>query len=145
MSEAKITAFDALVADYGAIDTKVKELKKIQDDEKESIKATLTETNLSSYTAGGYTVTKVVSNREKLDEEKALVILKKDWIYKYGSMECPYIKTREYVDLDALENAIYVGDVDKETIKKLDECREVTTVISLKCAKEKPKKSEKEI
>ena len=139
-----MSKLDELVADYGEVDAKVKELKKIQDSEKETIKDMLTESNLSSYAAGGYVVTKVVSNREKLDEEKALVILKNDWVSKYGSMECPYIKTKEYIDMDALEAVIYTGEIDTETLKKLDTCREVTPVISLKCAKEKPKKNEKE-
>jgi len=137
---SEVTSFDALVADYGQIDEKAKELKKIQDSEKEEIKKRMSEQNISSHTAGGYTVTKVVSNREKLNEDKALVILKQDWVSKYGSMECPYIKTREYIDMDALEAVLYAGEIDKETLKRLDACREVTEVVALKCTKAKPKK-----
>jgi hypothetical protein len=50
-------------------------------------------------------------------------------------MECPYIKTREYIDMEALENAIYQKELTPSVLADMDKCREVTTVVTLRCKK----------
>ena len=133
---------DDLVAHYGEVDSKVKTLSKELESEKVTIKNIMEEEHLDSHDAGGYTVTRVVSERVKVDEEKMLKILKDDWVTKYGSMECPYIKTKEYIDMDQLESVIYAGELSKDVMRKLNECQEKTEVIALKCGKTKKKKEE---
>ena len=132
-----VSTLDALVSDYGHKDAQIKELKKDFDVTKETIKNMLAIGGVSEWTSGGYTVQRVVSERESLNEEKLLPILKAYWASTHGSMECPYIKTREYVDMDALENAIYQKELTPSVLTDMDKCREVTTVISLKCKKSK--------
>lgn len=133
----KMTDIDALVAAYGAKDAQAKQLKKEMDTDKETIKEFLSAQSDQTYTAGGYTVQRVVSERETLNEEKLLPLLKGYWTATHGSMECPYIKTREYVDLDKLEEAIYQKELTPELLTQMESCREVTTVVSLKCKKAK--------
>lgn len=128
---------DELVAEYGKRDAEIKTLKKITDAEKEQIKELLVQEKEDSWTSGGYTVQRVVSERETLNEERLLPILKDDWIKLHGSMECPYIKTKEYVDMDALETALYEGTIPQSTLAEMEKCREVTTVVALKCKKAK--------
>lgn len=132
--------FDELVAGYGKLDEQVKSLKKLQDGDKEEIKNRLVSMGIDTYSAGGYTVKRTVSSRESLDEEKALELLKADWILQHGTPKgCPYIKVREYLDLSELENAIYTKQITPDILQKLDSCREITTVITLKCTKKKEK------
>ena len=130
-------SLDDLVSDYGHVDSQIKSLKKIADEEKEEIKSILVERGETTWTAGGYTVQKVVSERESLNEEKLMPILKQYWASAHGSMECPFIKTREYVDMDRLEEAIYQKELTPSVLAEMDKCREVTTVVSLKCKKTK--------
>lgn len=75
---------------------------------------------------GDYKVTFSVATIEKMNEDAALEIIKQWWTVN-GSMENPFIKRVETVDFDALENAIYKGDVPKEVLAKLNECRTQTT------------------
>lgn len=132
---------DELVTDYGQTDAKMKELKKVCDSEKESIKMLLTEQGETNWTAGGYTVTKVEQERITMDQEQLLQVLKVDWLKRYGSIDCPYIKTREYVDMDELEAVLYAGELPKDTLQKLNECQSKQTVVTLRCTKAKEKKA----
>jgi len=129
--------FDELVENYGKLDEQIKDLKKALDADKESIKNELVSMGEDKWTAGGYTVQRVVSERETLNEEKLLPILKHHWTALHGSMECPFIKTKEYIDMDALENAIYSKELTPNVLADMEKCREVTTVVSLKCKKAK--------
>lgn len=132
-----VQTLDKLVSDYGHNDAQIKDLKKIADTEKEQIKQLLLEHKEDRWTAGGYTVQRVVSERETLNEEKLLPIIKHYWSSTHGSMECPFIKTREYVDMDRLEEAIYQKELTPNVLAEMDKCREVTTVVALKCKKTK--------
>ena len=53
------------------------------------------------------------------------------------------IKTREYVDMDALENYLYHADEDDPNIQSLlsdiDKCRDVKEVVTLRISKERNK------
>ena len=72
---------------------------------------------------GDYTVHIQERSKDVIDEEQMLEILKRDWIAHHGSMECPYIKTREYVDMEALESMIYNNEIANELLLDLDKCR----------------------
>ena len=130
---------DKLVSHYGEVDNQIKTLSKELESDKVTIKNELANQSITNYSAGGYKVTRQVSYRTKIDEDKMLKVLKEDWANRYGSMECPYIKTKEYVDMEQLESVIYAGDLSNETMTKLNECQEKTEVITLKCSKVKEK------
>jgi len=123
--------FDKVVAHYGELDAQIKDLSKERDEDKSAIKDELERQGLSDYTAGGYKVTRQVSYRTTIDEEKMLNVLKTDWAERYGSMECPYIKRVEVVDMEALEAVIYAGELSDEVMKHKQE------VVALKCSKAK--------
>ena len=128
---------DVLIKRYGDMDIQLKELKNQHDKDKESLKTELEWRDEKDWTANGYTVQRIVSERETLDEEKLLPILKDNWVKLHGSMECPYIKTKEYIDMDALESAIYEAKLSPDVLKEMDTCRQTTTVVTLKCKKAK--------
>jgi hypothetical protein len=124
-----------LIKRYVDNDSQIKELKKICDKDKESLKIQLARMDVNKVTSNGYTVQRIVSEKETLDEEKLLPIIKHYWSSTHGSMECPYIKTREYIDMEALENAIYQKELTPSVLADMDKCREVTTVVTLRCKK----------
>ena len=113
-----------LILSYGNHDVEFKQLKKVCDSEKESLKNIMGEMGSEKESYGGFTITRTVSERESFNEQQALAI-------------CPFVKTVEVLDSDALESAMYSGELDNNTILKLDECRSVTEVITLKCSKSK--------
>lgn len=77
------------------------------------------------------TVKYVVQKRESFDEEKAITVLKQF---------CPsVIKTREYVDMDALENELYNETIPALGLAELDKCRNVKNVVTLTISKRKNK------
>ena len=60
---------------------------------------------------------------EDIDELKLLTVVKGFWSEKNGSMECPFVKRIEVVDMDALEGAIYRNEIPKEVLLEIDGCR----------------------
>lgn len=133
---------DELVTQYGQNDEELKKLKKVCDGEKEEIKTRLSTEGVSDWTAGGYEVKRIESERTTLNEVQLLSILKQDWMDRYGDIPCPYIKTTEYVDMDELESVLYAGELPADVVQKMDGCRETTTVVTLRCSKAKQKKGE---
>lgn len=124
-----------LVEVYGKHDDELKELKTTCDKEKETIKEMMTEQELDNESSGGFTVTKIIQKRESFDETKAIEILKNGGVNGV-------VKTKEYLDMDALENAMYNGEINKDIALQLDSCRSIKEVITLKCNKTKKKKEE---
>lgn len=127
--------FNDLINDYGDRDTQIKSLKRLCDEEKEQIKEYLAEHGQDNYSTGHYTVSRIVAEQETLNEEKLLPILKSYWATTHGSVECPYIKTKEYIDMDKLEEAIYQKELTPNVLAEMDACREVKTTVALRCKK----------
>ena len=141
MSDAHRT-FLEIIDDYGARDEQIKSLKRLCDEEKEQIKDFLAQGGYESFSTQNYTVNRVVAERETLNEEKLLPILKSYWITTHGSIECPYIKTKEYIDMDRLEEAIYQKELTPSVLAEMDTCREVTTTVALRCKKNTKKQED---
>ena len=133
---------DELVERYGENDAKAKELKKVCDADKAEIKEMMANQNLSKHTAGGYTVSYIVSEKSETNEAKMLDILKRDWVARNGSMQCPYIKTVEVIDTEALESALYKNELSEDVVAQLGTCTTTTQVVTLRCSKAKEKKDE---
>ena len=136
---------DELIESYGSHNAEFGSLKKVCDHEKEQIKQSLLSQGLSEKTSGGWKVTCTTTTRESLNEELMLQILKKDWESRYGEdVPCPYIKTREYIDMDVLETVLYADELPKATLLEMDACRNVTEIVTLRCNKVKAKKQEED-
>lgn len=82
-------------------------------------------------TDSGATVCYSITKRESLDEEKLIAQL-----HKYApNTTC--IKTKEYIDMDALENEIYHDKLSDEAMQALDSCRIVKEIPTLTIKKAK--------
>lgn len=137
-----MSKLDKLVSEYGEKHYNELALKKECSEINTEIKQLMEKDELTEYTSGEYTVKKSVSVSESMNEEEMLKVLKSDWASRYGSMECPYIKTKEYVDMDILESVMYAGELPQDTVVALDKCR--ITKETVKLTLSKSKKSNKE-
>lgn len=115
--------------------------KKLVDKDNKSIKELLleklkkNETSVSE-TVDGITATCTVIDKTDFDYNKLLQKLKSDWHKDNGSMTCPYIKLVEQVNMEAVEDAIYNGQLDP---KSLEECKVPKFENRLTIKKEKKK------
>ena len=101
--------------------------KKSTDESNTKIKEYMTELNLTEFKDEDLTAKISIQNRESFNEARLLD--------KLSALNVPgVIKTREYVDMDALEDAIYNGLVDAS---ELTSCKDTKTVTTLKVSKSK--------
>jgi hypothetical protein len=128
--ESPIKSLDELVPQYGEDKSKLDALKKVVDSENAILKEQLYNAGTDTYSAGGYTVKRTVSNRESLNEAKLIEVLRK---HKIEGI----VKTKEYVDLDELETYLYHNEPTGEFATDLADCKTVTEVIQLRISKAK--------
>ena len=114
---------------YASMKADADKFKKAAEDLNKNIKQVMTDNNLDKYSASGFTVTKVVTNKESMNEQKLLQVAKK--------YNIPAIKTVEVIDMDALENFLYHTDVSDEIMEDLAKCKSKTEVIQLRIKEEK--------
>ena len=108
--------------------------KKQCDAENAEIKRLMAEQNIRDFEVDCFKARYIVQNKESIIEDKMIALLKEK-----GYTDI--IKTREYIDMDALENALYHDAIDKDTIVEMDKCREIKEVIQLRVSKKKEKKA----
>ncbi|MBO6273377.1 hypothetical protein J6O48_11445 [bacterium] len=127
---------DTLIPQYAQNKLELDSYKKICDKENAQIKSIMAELSDNTYEAGGYRATYSVSTRETMNEEKLLEILGD------SARDMGIIKTKEYVDFDALEKAIYDGKISDNTLLEMDKAKESKEVVTLRVTKIKKKKEE---
>jgi len=130
-----MTDLNIVVPRYYEHKTELDFYKKQCDAENAEIKEAMKEQNIKDFEVDGVVAKYVIQNKETMNEDKLLQVLK-----NAGYTEL--IKTREYVDMDALENALYHSNIDNDTILEMDKCREVKEVIQLRVSKKKVKKND---
>lgn len=123
---------DELIPAYAQNKNELDSYKKICESENSQIKEKMVEIGQDEYSAGGYKAKRIVSERVSMNEDKLLAVMKKHYLVQV-------IKTREYVDMDALENYLYHIDEEdnKELLAEIDKCREVKEVVQLRISKER--------
>ena len=132
---SKQVQLSSLVADYGENKSTFDLLKKECDRQNAEIKTLMTELDCTEYTSGGYTAKYSVQHRESMNEDKLLELLSAEDYQHY--LDLGIIKQKDYIDGDALENAIYHEKIDKDILLKMDSCRETKDVPVLKISKAK--------
>ena len=106
-----------LIPTYAFNKNEMDSYKKLCDRDNTIIKALMKEEGLNDYTA------KIsIQQRQTLNEDKLLDVIK--------DMDRPdLIKTKEYVDMDLLEKALYNGEIDANDI---DICMNTKEIVTLK-------------
>lgn len=136
MARIKISApttIDELIEQYGEHKERLDALKKTVDAENKEIKTYMRDTGEEQKTVGDWVVKYIIQRREGFNEEKALSILGA----VDGASELGIIKTRAYIDFDALEKAIYDGALTQDVVLQLNEARETKEVETLRVTKAK--------
>ena len=126
---------DELVPKYGEEKSVMDKYKKLCDADNKQIKDIMEDLVLQHHTSGGYRVTRSVQERESMDEDLLLTLLQNSpepEIRLSG-----IIKTKEYVDFDALEAALYKEKLPKSVLLLIDKARTVKYVTTLKVSKVK--------
>lgn len=141
MAKKEKMTLEELVPLYGEENTKCNALKKVVADLNAKIKSTIKELNQQNkdIIIDGWKCSLSITQEDKVNEERLLQVLKEDWAAHNGSMECPYIKRKEYIDEEELERYIFAGKMSKEVIFEIDKCNEKVTKETLRCSKVKEK------
>ena len=126
----KLSDLDELIPQYAQNKSEMESYKKICDRENAEIKSIMKSFVVQAYQAGGYKASYSVSKRESMNEEMLLQIA-----HMHGIPEI--VKTKEYIDYDALEHAIYNGQISDEVLMEMDKAKEVKEVVTLRIAKVK--------
>lgn len=129
---------DELVPKYGEEKSVMDRYKKLCDMDNKLIKELMEDLALQHYTSDGYKVTRSVQERESVDEDLLLNLLKPFPEVQVHNI----IKTKEYVDFDALEAALYKDALPKEVLLAIDKARTIKLVTTLKVSKVKKKETE---
>ena len=124
------------IKSFYANDTKIKNLKKVADEEKETIKNYFIDNSITEMEVDDIKCTVSSSERSTFNTDRCLAVLSNMLINeeidksKYDSI----VKMRPYVDEDALEKAIYNNEFDSS---KLSDCIESKTIYTLRISKKK--------
>ena len=118
-----------LVTDYIYNKDREKEFKDAASAENTEIKAIMTEFKMTSFDT--YTGSVTLSERVSEDfiEDKLIEFL------KTRNLASDIVKTKEYVDFDALESAIYHEKIAGDDLKAMSSCKEVKTTQVLRIKK----------
>lgn len=113
------------------VETKI---KKSNTELNEAIKNYMTTHDMSTADSDLYTATLSITKKDTLNDDVALAIIKENL---GGALLKSVVKTKEYIDEDALETLIYNGDFDANKLSKAITTKTITT---LRIAKKKAKK-----
>lgn len=146
-SASVLNNLNELIPAYAQNKQEMDDYKKICDEQNKAIKNCMNEQDLSEATVGGYTAKITVQHREKMNEDALLTVLdtsvvKNEEGQNVNPRDLGIIKSREYVDMDALESAIYKGLIPTDVLMSMDSCRETTDVCTLRVTKAKKEKED---
>lgn len=115
---------DSLINKYGDVKSKLADLKKEESNLNQTIKSLMVADDLKEVSTDTYKVVYQERTSESLDEDKVIDILKKNNVKGI-------VKTKQYVDEDALEQAIYNGKLDADIIKQISNAKITKTTVAL--------------
>ena len=125
-----MTSLETLIESYAENKSLAEDYKKIVETQNKDIKKMMEDQQLDYAFSEHYTIHYYISTRESMNEERLLALLKREDI-----SAC--IKTIEVVDMDALEEMLYNGELSASIIAEMNDCREVKKVANIKLSKRK--------
>lgn len=128
---------EALIPTYGSLDFELKNIKKKADGFKERIKTIVKSRGVKTYRAEDYEITYTEAERVSFKEDKLLIRLKEIVANKDLKEFEGLIKTKEYVDMDVLENLLYHNKFNEAEISSISSCQEIKNIPTLKVKKVK--------
>lgn len=122
---------EELIPVYGEQNTKCNALKKVVTDLNSKIKTAIHEAKKENkdITVNGWNCKLSVDDSPVMNEARLIDFAKKHKI--------DIIRTKEYIDFDALEKLIYAGDISKEILLEMDTCKDANSKETLRVTKSK--------
>ena len=130
-----LSKLSTLVERWGKNKTVLDPLKKEVDKDAAEIKMIMLEEELDTSVSGDYTASLTFKTTEAFDEDALLTYLKSALVGKDGV--CPYMLFVEVVNWDAIEKAIYNGEITKEQVLEIDKFKTVKKTPTLNFVKPK--------
>lgn len=127
-----------LIPSYGQHKADYNALEKVCDIENAEIKSQILKSGQMKHEVDGWKASVSVRKDEKFNEDKLIKLLTTDT--RFIEVGADIVKQKPYVDFDALEEAIYRGDIDKDMLLELDKVKESKEVVTLRISKVKEKK-----
>ena len=131
MSRRNVFNLSKAIDDYKECKDKENSLKKENEEKNKEIKDYMISHNLTKSSSDKYTATLSTTNKESLNDELAIEIIKE---HLGGALLNSVIKTKEYIDEDALEKLVYNGDFDPTVLSK---AKIIKPVVTLRVTKKK--------
>ena len=133
-----LTKLQELICCYFSNKNNEKNLKKVIDEQNKQLKEILTDGDTYAtedgdymYSYNGLVVKLHNTEKKSLNEEKLLEIA-----HKHKDL-APVIKTKEYIDMDVLEDMMYRGDISLAIKKEISKCEEIKVTPTLTVKEEK--------
>ena len=131
MSRRNVFNLSKAIDDYKEGKDKENSLKKENEEKNKEIKDYMISHKLTTSSSDKYTATLSTTNKELLNDELAIEIIKE---HLGGALLNSVIKTKEYIDEDALEKLVYNGDFDPTALSK---AKIIKPVVTLRVTKKK--------
>lgn len=126
-----------LINDYGDQKARMDSLKASCNDLNSKIKDIMQQEDLKNWETDTYKATFIIKQNQEINEERMIALLKQENEAKFKELKV--IKTKEYIDSAALENAVYNGEISAELLQELDKCSTPKPVPTLTVKKKKKK------
>ena len=107
-------SLDEMIVKYSSEKEVVDKVKKVVDEYNKKIKQTMQDMNISEYVADGVKASISITTKEDFNELQAIEILREKLSPEQFST---IVKTKEYLDFDALEAATYTEGIDPTLLK----------------------------
>jgi len=136
-------SLDILIPRYAQNKQELDDYKKICDKENRQIKDSMKALGETEHPAGDYIAKYSVQQRESMNEDILISLFTS--VPAFVGLDDKYniVKTKPYIDFDALEKALYNNELSETLLADLDKAREVKEVVTLRVSKIKKKKEDK--
>ena len=114
-----------LINKYGKLNKQVNELKKEADKYNKELKNEMKSKGLLESETDLYRVNYQIRKSVSLDEDKVIKILKD------SKLSRGIVKNKPYIDEDALEKAIYNGNLPKDVLLQINDCKITKETVAL--------------
>lgn len=131
----KVSDLERLIPQYALNKTELDSYKKICDKENGKIKSIMQDFHMSKYETGGWKATCYTTTKETIDEEILISLFTSIPAFSEINDKFNIIKTKSYIDFDALENAIYNNALTNDQLLELDKAKESKEVTTLRVTK----------
>ena len=122
-----------LIDTYALNKNELDSYKKLCDEDNKKIKDMMVEAELKNYATGSFKATCSETIKQTFDENMLISVIKNNNIPDSLGI----IKTKEYIDEDALETALYNGLIPENVIKEIGSCMTEKVSYALRVSKVK--------